>query len=203
MGALAMGRLSELDAVTLDAYGTLLELRGPVGSLARLLPEHDPAEVERAFRAEVEYYVPRSHHGRDGASLARLQRECADVFNDALGSSLSPEEYVAALEYEFLPGALETVAALSARGLSLAIVANWDIGLVDRLAPLGIPVCTSAEAGAPKPDPAPFQLALERLGVRPERTLHIGDSRADADGAAAANLHFAWAPVAEAVAQWT
>ena len=45
---------------------------------------------------------------------------------------------------------------------------------------------TSAEAGAPKARPAAFELAIERLGVRPDRTLHIGDSDADEEGARAA-----------------
>lgn len=187
---------AQLDAVTIDAYGTLLELRDPVGSLQRIVPGQTREAVERAFRAEMAYYVVRSHEGRDEESLARLYRECTTVFNEELGSRLAPEEYVGALEYEFLPGALETVTALRARGLSLAVVANWDISLVARLAPLGLPVVTSADAGAAKPDPAIFLLALERLRVPPARALHVGDSDADAEGARAAGMHFEPAPLA-------
>lgn len=183
--------------MTIDAYGTLLELDDPVGSLRRLVPGHPREAVARAFRAEVEYYVARSHQGRDAESLARLQAASAAVFNDALGSSVTPEQYVAALEYRFLPGALETVAALRRRGLSVAVVSNWDIGLVDRLAPLGLPVVTSAEAGAAKPDPRIFRLALERLGVRAERALHVGDRGEDEHGARAAGMRFAPAPLAD------
>lgn len=183
--------------MTIDAYGTLLELDDPVGSLQRFLPEHPREAVERAFRAEVEYYVAHSHEGRDGKSLARLHTACAEVFNDALGSSVTPEQYVGALKYRFLPGALETIAAVRRRGLSVAVVSNWDIGLVDRLAALGLPVVTSAEAGAPKPDPRLFRLALERLGVRAERVLHVGDRGEDEQGARAAGMRFAPAPLAD------
>lgn len=190
-----MSTFAELDAVTIDAYGTLLELRDPAGSLQRILPEHARDAIESAFRAEMAYYLARSHEGRDPDSLARLYRECTTVFNEQLGSRLAPEEYVGALEYEFLPGALDTVEALRRRGLSLAVVANWDISLVGRLAPLGLPVVTSAETGVAKPDPAIFRLALERLGVDPGRALHVGDSDADAEGARAAGMRFEPAPL--------
>ena len=61
-------------------------------------------------------------------------------------------------------------------------------------------VVTSAEAGVPKPDPAAFLLALERLGVAASRALHIGDEDADERGASAAGMHFAPAPLSTAVA---
>ena len=194
--------VAALDAVTIDAYGTLLELRDPVTRIHSLLPQYARDEVERAFRREGEYYLVHSHEGRDDASLADLQARCTAVFNDALGSSLAPEEYVGTFEYDFLPGALEAVATLRSYGLSLAVVANFDITLRERLAPLGVPVVTSAEAGVSKPHPAIFSHALERLGVDAERTLHIGDTPAtDEAGAAAAGLHFAPAPLADAVAR--
>ena len=43
-------------------------------------------------------------------------------------------------------------------------------------------------------------VALERLRVRPERALHVGDSAADEQGARAAGMRFAPAPLAEAFA---
>ena len=82
-------------------------------------------------------------------------------------------------------------------------MSNWDIGLGDQLAQAGLgelPAVSSAEAGAPKPDPAVFLLAAERLGTRPERTLHVGDSDADEQGALAAGFRFAFAPLASVVA---
>ena len=47
-----MGRLSAaaLDAVTIDAYGTLLTVVDPVSSLHDLLPAHDRDSIENAFR---------------------------------------------------------------------------------------------------------------------------------------------------------
>jgi putative hydrolase of the HAD superfamily len=80
-------------------------------------------------------------------------------------------------------------------------VSNWDIGLTEHLQGLGVdlPVVTSAEAGAAKPDPAVFELALQRLGiVDPARAVHVGDDAADEAGARAVGMRFEPAPLAEA-----
>ena len=106
------------------------------------------------------------------------------------------------MRFRPLPYALEALAVLRRRGLAVAIVSNWDIGLREHLAGLGLGelvVVTSAEAGAPKPQPDVFLRALELLRVRPERALHVGDSDADEAGARAAGMHFAPAPLHEAL----
>ena len=56
---------------------------------------------------------------------------------------------------------------------------------------------TSADAGARKPDPAVFRVALEHLRVPASRTLHVGDTDHDREAAAAAGIAFAPAPLAE------
>jgi putative hydrolase of the HAD superfamily len=207
-----MGRLTaaDLDAVTIDAFGTLITLRDPVAALRRALRERGvertPEEIAAAFAEEGRYYRKRTHEGADEASLALLRRDCAGVFLRALDADLDPAEfakpYVAALEFEPEPGAVEAVWELRRLGLRLAVVSNWDIALTGYLEQLGLAgrfetVVTSAEAGAPKPDPRIFRLALERLRVPPERALHIGDSEADEEGARAAGMAFAPAPLAD------
>jgi putative hydrolase of the HAD superfamily len=207
-----MGRLTaaDLDAVTIDAYGTLITVRDPVAALDRALRargvERTPEQVAAAFAEEGRYYRERSYEGADEASLALLRRDCAAVFLRALEADLDPGEfarpYVDALEFEPEPGAVEAVAELERLGLRLAVVSNWDVALTGYLAELGLAgrfetIVTSAEAGAPKPDPRIFELALERLRVRPERALHVGDSPADEEGARAAGMAFASAPLAD------
>jgi putative hydrolase of the HAD superfamily len=211
-----MGRLTaaDLDAVTIDAYGTLLTVRDPTGALDRALRargvERTREELAAAFVAETAYYRDRSHEGADEASLALLRRDCAAVFLGAVEAGIDPEEfarpYVEALEFEPMPGAVDAVLALEQLGLELAVVSNWDVALHEYLEELGLAdhfatVVTSAEAGAPKPDPRIFELALERLRVRPERALHVGDSPADEEGARAAGMAFAPAPLADVPAR--
>jgi HAD superfamily hydrolase (TIGR01509 family) len=134
-----------------------------------------------------------------------LRRDCAAVFLDALDGDLDAEEfapaYVAALEFRTISGAEVALESLRSAGIALACVANWDISLHDHLTDLGLAdhfaaVVTSAEGGAPKPDPAPFRLALERVGVGAARALHVGDGDSDRDGARAAGLAFEPAPLA-------
>jgi putative hydrolase of the HAD superfamily len=198
-----VGRLSSLDAVTIDAYGTLVSLVDPVPPLRAALAgrevERSAAEVDAAFRAEAEFYRERTHE----KPLEELRRRCVAVFLEAARADLDVEEFtpafIDALRFEPLPGVLDTIARLRAHGLALAVVSNWDETLPERLEEFDVDVVvSSAEAGASKPDPAVFRLALERLGVRPERALHVGDSPADEEGARAAGMRFAPAPLAEA-----
>jgi putative hydrolase of the HAD superfamily len=214
VGTVAVGGLTELDAVTLDLYGTVVTLRDPVPNLVETLQAHGvdrrPEAVQAAFEAEFAYYDPHSHEGRDEPSVADLNRRCANVFLEALGADLDPAEfaplYVAALVFEPLPAAPETLRALRSRGLDLAAVTNWDVTVHERLSDLGLAplfshVVTSAEIGARKPDPAPFRRALNLLQVLPQRTLHIGDDEVvDRQGATAAGMRFAFAPLERALA---
>ena len=191
-----MGRLADLDAVTIDAMGTLIRLRSPVTRLAALGGVSEQA-ARRGFEAEVAYYVPRATEGRDEASLADLRDRCTAVFNEAAGAHLTRDEFMSAIVFEPEPGALETVRRLRALGLALCVVSNWDCGLPEHLERLGIdlPVVTSAGAGAAKPDPRPFRVALDRLQVEPARALHVGDAPEDEQGARAAGMRFAPAPL--------
>lgn len=202
----------ELEAVTIDAYGTLLTLRDPVPALRAALADREikrsDAEVQRAFRAEVAFYLARSHEGSDRTTLALLRRDCASVFLTALEAELDLDDFapafVSSLTFAELPGARDACGKLTAAGLRLAVVSNWDIGLHDHLEALGLDavvdaVVTSAEAGAPKPARAVFELALARLRVDdPAHVVHVGDATADKEGAHAAGLRFEPAPLADA-----
>jgi putative hydrolase of the HAD superfamily len=201
-------RLAALDAVTIDAYGTLLGLVDPIPKLSALLPRYSPQSVQAAFRAEAAHYVEHAAEGRDEATLTRLQASCTDVFNSALGSSLTPEQYIGTFEFKILPGVQTALAELRARGLALAVVANWDFSLHEHLRQHALDesfdvVVTSAETGARKPDPAPFRAALGQLRIEAARAIHVGDHPPhDEVGARAAGLSFDAAPLAEAVARW-
>ena len=98
-----------------------------------------------------------------------------------------------ALEYPPvpMPGAIEALRALSARGLRLGIVSNTGrtpgvvlrrilerhdmLRYFDALA-----IAYSDEVGFRKPDARIFRRSLEALGVEPARALHVGDNP-DAD----------------------
>jgi putative hydrolase of the HAD superfamily len=204
-----MPSAEHVDAVTVDVFGTLVELREPYDRLGDALAqrgvERSRGDVARAFAAEVAYYLPRAHEGRDEETLRRLRRDCAGVFLGEVGADLDPAEFapafVGALEFHVLPGTRGALEHLRAAGLTLACVGNWDVSLPEHLKSVGLAgffaaVVSSADAGAPKPDPRPFRLALARVEIEPDRALHVGDSDADRDGAVAAGLAFEPAPLA-------
>ena len=200
---------SNLDAVTVDAMGTIVELEDPAPRLRASLTEHGVErsleEVTAAFHAEVAYYLPRTIEGRDEESLADLGRRCTAVFLEHAGAELEPAEFapafLAAIAFRPLPGAAEGLARLRRAGLTLVCVSNWDISLGRHLEAAGLAdyfaeIVSSAEVGVAKPEAAVFWIALDRIGVPPERALHIGDGENDSEGAAAAGLAFAPVPLA-------
>jgi HAD superfamily hydrolase (TIGR01509 family) len=211
MGALAMGRVNtaDLDAVTLDAYGTLVTLVDPVPELSEALrrrgADHPPEVVRAGFRAEVAHYQVRAGAGYDEASLAQLQEECARVFLDTVGADLDAAAfapvYAAAMHFDVLPGVRESLERLRALGLELAVVANWDTSLRHLLAEAGLTrYFTLIVHAAAKPAPDALLRALGELGVEPGRALHIGDDEVDELAARAAPMQFAPAPIPGAVA---
>ena len=202
-------KAADLDAVTLDAHGTLVTLADPVPELMSVLSERGVERTEQAvlagFRTEVAHYAPRASEGHDEESLTRLQQECAGVFLGAVDADLDPSEfapaYVSALHFEVLPGVFKSLERLRALGLELAVVANWDLSLQRLLAEVGlVRYFTVVVHAARKPAPDGLLRALGELRVDPARALHIGDGGADRDAAAAAGMRFAPTPVPAAVA---
>jgi len=201
----------QLEAVTIDAYGTLVTLRDPVPALHAALADRainrDTDTVRRAFELEVAFYLAHAHEGRDDATLALLRHDCTRVFLEAASVELEPGDFtsafVSSLTFVELPGARAACHELAAAGLLLAVVSNWDVALGEQLERLQLgslvsAIVTPAEAGAPKPAPAMFELALAELGVAAGAAVHVGDARSDEEGARAAGMRFEPAPLADA-----
>ena len=202
--------VAELDAVTIDAYGTLLRLVDPVPALVDVLAERgvrrSPEVVLAGFEAEAAYYVPRVAEGQDEAGLARLRRDCAGVFLEAVAADLDADEfapvYVDAMRFEQIDGSSDSLRRLRALGLELAVVANWDLSLRDRLEEAGLAHFFSVVVhAARKPAPDGLLHALARVGVTPQRAVHIGDADTDEAAARAAGMRFERAPLTDAVAR--
>jgi phosphoglycolate phosphatase len=209
-----MGRLNaaELDAVTIDSYGTLVTLIDPVPELAEALVARGVARerdvVLAGFRAEVAHYTRHSAEGSDEEGLARLQRECARVFLDAVGAELDADEfapvYAGAMHFEPLPGVVTALERLRGLGLELAVVANWDLTLHRLLGEVGLKHYFRAVVhAAGKPAPEGLLDALSQLEVDPARALHIGDAEVDELAARAAGMHVAVAPLPTAATALT
>jgi putative hydrolase of the HAD superfamily len=189
-------------AITIDALGTLLELLPPAprlqAELRALGVEVSLEQAGRAMKAEIGFYRGHLWMGRDAAGLAALRRRCAEVLHEALDLELdlgaTEGALLAAIRFEPFPDAVPALRALRAAGVKLVAASNWDVSLheqLDRtgLTPLLDGALSSAEVGAPKPDPEIFTRALALAGARPDEALHVGDDlEADVGGALAAGL---------------
>ncbi len=192
-----------IQAVLLDALGTLVHFEPPAPHLRVVLRERHGIEVseaasEAAIREEIAFYRAHLHEGRDAESLADLRRRSAEAMRPALGVSAPPgvltDALLAALRFHAYPDAPPALRALRALGLRIVVVSNWDHSLHERLVETGLAALVdgavaSAEIGSAKPDRAIFERALELAGVPAGAALHAGDSPvADAAGALQAGL---------------
>jgi HAD superfamily hydrolase (TIGR01549 family) len=191
---------SSVDAVTLDFYQTLVFHRDGRGR-GRVLMEYlegqglQPAPWEH----QILYDVFATHDGAYSPNGSPEERRAyrvalaARVF-ERMGVRLSGspvDEHADTLwqilgpaSLEVFPDVLETLAALRARGIPLAVISNWQAGLRHFCTELGLGefldhVLASGDLGVEKPDARIFLEACERLGVPADRTLHVGDTYVD------------------------
>jgi FMN phosphatase YigB (HAD superfamily) len=209
-----MGRLSRsprrrvsgprrVQAVLLDAFGTLVTLDAPALRLRALLAERlgvavTEAQTSEALGAEVAYYRAHMYEGIDVARVAQLHARCATVLRDALPPSpqlaaAAPGSVTAilldSLQFSVYPEVPAALARLRDGGLRLVVASNWDASLdavLDRVGLLGAVdgVVNSAAVGAAKPDPRLLQSALLLAGVEASAAIHVGDSFREDVGAA-------------------
>ena len=196
-----------LRAVLVDAVGTVMRLREPVGeTYARLAGGGDPGGAAGRVRPRVAPPpadgVPRSGRRRRRALLSGIGGGTlvATVFA-AAGTALPAgafdrlwEHYAGADAWAAAPGAPRCCAGCASAACAPAwcrtsTTACRRCWRRSACAPLLDVVVLPADAGAAKPDPRIFHAALARLGVAPAAALYVGDD-ADDDiaGAAAAGL---------------
>jgi 2-haloacid dehalogenase len=171
------------DVLTFDCYGTLIDWEaGILAGLRRVLDPHgvaatDDALLEAYARAEADLEAGPYRRYREvlGEGLRRVSTEqgvkptAAEI--DAFGGSVGE-----------WPAFSDSAAALArlAKRFRLGVITNCDddlFALSNRR--LGVEfdwVVTAQQVGAYKPDPRNFEVALERIGGRRERVLHVAQS---------------------------
>ncbi len=202
--------MARLRGLLFDAMGTLIGLRASVGSTyAAAAADHglelEAAAINQVFGAVLRQAPPLAFSDLEGPALLEAERrwwwDRIDETVQAAGGGPAPE----ALRHELFerygdpslwrvyPGVAEHLQRWREHGLALAVVSNFDQRLHGLLRDLGLApwfeaVVVSSAAGAAKPDPLPFRLALDALGLGPDQVWHVGDSPEDLQGAAAAGL---------------
>jgi FMN phosphatase YigB (HAD superfamily) len=114
----------------------------------------------------------------DACVLDRLDIADSDgSLSRAVGSAFLDAERL----FRVFPETHSVLSELKWREYALGIISNNTEEMLDRMKSLGLvgyfdTITYSQEAGAEKPDPAPFELALRRAGRAPQECVHIGDS---------------------------
>jgi putative hydrolase of the HAD superfamily len=194
---------ASVDAVLLDAFGTLVTLDAPAPLLRALLAERldvqvTEAQAAAALRAEVAYYRAHMQEGIDIERVAELHARCAEVLRGALPPEPALEAASSAVVVGILLDSLrfkvydevpEVLAKLRSAGLRVVVASNWDASLdsvLDRAGLLTVldGVVISASAGFAKPDPRLLDSALLLAGAAPHRAVHVGDGFREDVGAA-------------------
>jgi phosphoglycolate phosphatase len=180
-----------LKAVLCDLDGTLVDSAEDIrGALNELLAAEgrdsvDAAEIKTMIGDGVGKLIERAlaARGGDPADAPRLTPRFLALYEPNAARSTRP-----------YPGVPETLRALKARGLRIAVVTNKPesatreiLASLD-LAPLIEAVVGGDTAPERKPHPAPVLLALERLAVAPAEAVMVGDNHHDVSAARAAGV---------------
>lgn len=184
--------MDRLRAVLLDAGGTLIH-PDHVFLLDRLAEEgvdEDPDGYHAARRKADAVVGDILCSGDPGTDETRIRT----WFTTLLLSLGLPESRLEAVARDIrrrhadanlwvrpVPGTREMLEGLLDRGLRLAVISNADGRVAAYLENAGLAdlfefILDSALEGVEKPDPAIFHTALDRLGLRPEETVYVGDT---------------------------
>ncbi|HYW19247.1 MAG TPA: HAD family hydrolase [Nodularia sp. (in: cyanobacteria)] len=204
--------------ILLDAVGTLFGVKGSVGEVYRQIAQEFEVEVSaeilnrtflQSFKASpppiftnAELHDIPQQEFEWWRTIAVNTFESAGVFEQfADFSSFFSELYIhfgTAEPWFVYPDVLSSLIDWQRQGIELGILSNFDSRIFSVLQSLELSsyftsVTISTQAGAAKPDPQIFAIALEKHNCPPEAAWHIGDSIIeDYQGAKAAGLRGIW-----------
>src|SRR4028119_595097 len=178
---------NKYQVLSFDCYGTLVDWES--GIIAGLRPVLRVHNVEATDAAILDLHA-QTEHKLQAASKRGGYVKYRDVLGEEVreagrrwGFEPSPSEVEAlpdSVRYWLpFPDTVNALRTLKGR-YRLAIISNIDDGLFALTARyLEVEfdwIVTAEQAGTYKPSPNNFGLALERLGVAPERILHVAES---------------------------
>jgi putative hydrolase of the HAD superfamily len=205
------GQAQPIRAITLDVNGTLIHPPRLFEIYTEVLGRHgievDPFAVESVIRLVWQELACAARFGEDRfASHPEGARGWWGRFADRVCEHLGVERpsrfakselydrFAKAEAWEIYPEVPRVLDRLTAKGVRLAVVSNWDERLPGLLEELDLAagfqaIVYSAEVGAEKPHPIIFEHALRLLDAPPSLTLHVGDRRReDLEGAQAIGM---------------
>ncbi len=181
------------------ALGVIRERLAPLGALTmEALEEQHGIVLEKLHQRVLAGAI-----SVDDARLERFRRlvaMCGGRAADERTLSEAAHAYRAAYveARRAVAGAVQILEILRPHGRTAVVSNNVEAEQVAKVAACGIDrhidaLVVSEAVGVSKPDPAIFQIALERLGVTAADAIMIGDSwSADIEGARAAGIRAIW-----------
>ncbi len=193
-------KLEGVRACVFDAYGTLFDVQDAARQARDLLGDQWQPLAETWRAKQLQYTWLRS--------LMRKHVDFWQVTGDALDYAMAGLEIKDAklrkrlmalyLEAAAYPEVKETLSRLKKGSLTLAILSNGtEKMLASAAANAGITdlldaVLSVEEVGVFKPDPAVYLLAVDRLGLPPERMCFVSSNAWDAHAAKAFGYQVIW-----------
>lgn len=192
---------------SIPAPGTTSQITTVVFDLGQVLVGWDPylafapawtREDFESFVTEIDF--PRFNHEQDAGRLIADARVALDETHPHRVAHF--DQYIARFADTLtgpVPGSAAIVDELQAEGIRVLGLTNWSAEtfheaarsapVIDRLES----VLVSGEVGLAKPDPAIYELLLQRYDLDPARTVFIDDTEPNVTSAAATGivaLHF-------------
>ena len=191
-------RLDGLQAITLDLYGTLLDVESSVlGAFTRFLAAKGcpdaPGDVVRSWEsAYFQETMIDTLLGQGRTSFERISRRALGQVLTRQGITHGSEEIEELLASRDLgglyPDVREGLLALKPR-YTLVLLSNGDRTSLERaVANLSIPVdqiVSAEQAGVYKPHPGVYRAAIEQLALEPSQVLQVAAHAWDIRGAQA------------------
>ena len=163
----------DLDGTLLNTLADLADSGNELLASYGMAPHPEPAFryfVGNGSRKLMERILPGKSPEQIDEALARYKA----IYEKHLTAKTTP-----------YAGISETLSALKARGVQMAVCTNKHISAAEALIRKYFPADTfeafeGDRPGVPrKPDPAHVRIVLEKMGVRPEETVYLGDSGVD------------------------
>ncbi len=193
--------LGNVRAITLDMYGTLLDLKTSfVPGFGRFLEgqgsSRDAAEVIQIWEATyLRESMVDTMLGRGRTLFEQIRRECLSQVFSSLGVSHTADDIDRLLttdaQVSLFSDVQDGLSALQDR-YTLSVLSNGDLDSLERaVSGLSIPVdsvISAEQAGVYKPHSAVYRFAAEHLNLPPNQILHVAAHPWDVRGAKASGL---------------
>lgn len=178
-----MINFKDYEVLSFDCYGTLIDWEN--GILATLRPVLSAHRIDLSDDRILELYAEMESRAEEDAYLryGQMLRQVMRQLGDRLGFAPSASELDALADslrnWKPFPDTVEALKTLKKR-FRLAIISNIDDDLfacsAEHLKVEFDWIITAEQTESYKPSLHNFQLAIERIGVAPEKILHIAQS---------------------------